>query len=64
MYETPLSGYSKCGGVLIYIADHINYSRRQAIESSDIESIWIKVKFKKKNKSFLFVRSIDNLRLQ
>ena len=38
--------------LLIYLADHINYSRRQDIESEDIESIWIEIKLRN-SKSFL-----------
>ena len=37
--ENPLCVDSKDGGVLIYLADHINNPRRQDIESEDIESI-------------------------
>ena len=50
--ENPLCVDSKGAGVLIYLADHINYSRRQDIESQDIESIWIEIKLRN-SKSFL-----------
>ena len=42
----------KGGGILIYIAEHIDYSRHKEIESSDIESVWIEVHIKN-SKSFL-----------
>ena len=40
--------------ILIYVADHIDHSRRKEIESTDIESIsdWIEVNIKN-SKSFL-----------
>ena len=50
--ENPLWVDSKGGGVLICLADHINYSRRQDIESQDIESNWIEIKLRN-SKSFL-----------
>ena len=31
------------GGIVIYIAEHINYIRRYDLESADIESIWLEV---------------------
>ena len=40
------------GGVLIYVADHIDFVRRNDLESADVESIWIEIKIKN-NKSFL-----------
>ena len=39
------------GGVLIYVADHIDFVRRNDLESADVESIWIGIKIKN-NKSF------------
>ena len=36
----------KGGGILIYIAEHIIYSRHKEIESTDIESVWIEVNVK------------------
>ena len=36
----------KGGGILIYVAEHIDYSRRKEIESTDIESTWIEIKKK------------------
>ena len=42
----------KGGGILIYVAEHIDYSRHKEIESSDIESVWIEVHIKN-SKSFL-----------
>ena len=51
-----LSTYShksgKGGGILIYVAEHIDYSRRKDLEITDVESIWIEVKIKN-SKSFL-----------
>ena len=34
------------GGVVVYIADHIKYKRRNDIESSEIESIWLEINLK------------------
>ena len=31
------------GGIIIYIAEHINYIRRYDLESADIESVWLEV---------------------
>ena len=45
--DRKLNGSGLCGnggGVLIYIADHVKYSRRFDLESSDIESIWLEIK--------------------
>ena len=42
------------GGVLIYIRDYINYTRRIDIETSDIKSVWIEIKLKN-SKSFFFI---------
>ena len=36
----------KGGGILIYVAEHIDYARRKEIESTDIASIWIEIKKK------------------
>ena len=33
------------GGLLIYIANHIIYKRRNDLEQSDVENIWIEIKF-------------------
>ena len=33
------------GGLLIYIASHIIYKRRNDLEQSDVENIWIEIKF-------------------
>ena len=33
------------GGLLIYIANHIIYKRRHDLEQSDVENIWIEIKF-------------------
>ena len=35
------------GGVVVYIADHIKYKRRNDLESSEIESIWLEINLKK-----------------
>ena len=34
------------GGVVVYIADHIKYKRRNDLESSEIESIWLEINLK------------------
>ena len=36
----------KGGGVLIYIAEHLDYKRKQNLESDNIESIWIEISLK------------------
>ena len=36
----------KGGGIVIYISEHIDYSRHKEIESSDLESVWIEVHIK------------------
>ena len=33
------------GGLLVYIADHINLKRRNDIEIEDLESIWLQITF-------------------
>ena len=40
------------GGILIYLREGLDYTRRKDLEFSDIESIWIEVKMKQSN-SFL-----------
>ena len=35
------------GGILMYIANHVTYTRRTDFESQYIESIWIEVQLKK-----------------
>ena len=40
------------GGVLIYLIEGLDYVRRNDIETSDVESIWIEVKIRQSN-SFL-----------
>ena len=42
----------KGGGILMYVAEHIDYSRRKEIESTDIESMWIEIEIKN-SKSYL-----------
>ena len=37
------------GGVVVYIADHIKYKRRNDLESSEIESIWLEINLKTQN---------------
>ena len=32
------------GGVVVYIRDNINYTRRIDLETSDVESIWLEIK--------------------
>ena len=51
-YESANAVAGKGGGVLIYIADHIDYERRIDLESTEVESIWIEIKIKN-SKSFL-----------
>ncbi|MCG8066696.1 MAG: hypothetical protein JAY84_02445 [Candidatus Thiodiazotropha taylori] len=34
------------GGITLYIADHIKYTRRTDLETADIESIWLEVNLK------------------
>ena len=34
------------GGVVVYIADHIKYKRRNDLESSETESIWLEINLK------------------
>ena len=50
-YDNDPNVSGKGGGVLFYVADHINYVRRNNLESSDIESIWLEIKLKN-NKHF------------
>lgn len=42
----------KGGGIIVYIGDHINYTRRHDLEDHYIESVWIEIKLKN-CKSFL-----------
>ena len=42
------------GGVVVYIADHIKYKRRNDLESSEIESIWLEINLKN-TKPFLYI---------
>ena len=43
------------GGVVVYIADHIKYKRRNDLESSEIESVWLEINLKKnKKKNFSY----------
>ena len=51
-YESANEISGKGRGVLIYVADHIEYERRIDLESSEVESIWIEIKIKN-SKSFL-----------
>ena len=51
-YDNNPNASGKGGGVLFYVADHINYARRNNLESPDIESIWLEIKLKN-NKPFL-----------
>ena len=50
------------GGIIIYIADHVNYVRRKDLETPTIESIWVEIRIPNIVR-FLSVRFID-LRLQ
>lgn len=40
------------GGILIYLANHIDYVRRHDLETDDIESVWVEIRVKN-SKSFL-----------
>ena len=40
------------GGIVIYIANHINYVRRYELETENVESVWPEIKIKN-SKSFL-----------
>ena len=50
-YESANAVAGKGGGVLIYVADHVDYERRIDLESTEVESIWIEIKMKN-SKSF------------
>ena len=41
------------GGILVYISDKLPFHRRSDLESSDIESIWIEIKYDKRNPFYL-----------
>ena len=41
------------GSVVVYIADHIKYKRRNDLESSEIESVWLEINLKK-HKTFSY----------
>ena len=43
------------GGVVVYIADHIKYKRRNDLESSENKSIWLEINFKKKAHKTFFL---------
>ena len=45
-YQCNLITPDNGGGVLIYIANHFNYVRRNDLKSQNIESIWLEVKLK------------------
>ena len=48
-------------GVLIYIANHLNYVHRNDLESQNVESIWLEIRLKNSN-SFLVFQCIDPIR--
>ena len=43
---------NKGGGILIYISNNLNYSRRNDLESHEIESVWLAIELKN-SKPFL-----------
>ena len=43
---TTVNDKHKGGGVLIYIAEHLDYQRKQNLESDSMESIWIEINLK------------------
>ena len=43
---------NKGGGILIYISNNLNYSRRNDLESHEIESVWLEIELKN-SKPFL-----------
>ena len=47
------SNKTQRGGIIIYIAEQINYIRRYELESADIESVWLEVCVPN-GKAFLF----------
>ncbi|MCW4336379.1 MAG: reverse transcriptase domain-containing protein [Candidatus Thiodiazotropha endolucinida] len=51
-YENASTAPGKGGGILFYLANHIDYVRRNNLESPDIESIWLEIKLKN-NRPFL-----------
>ena len=41
------------GGIFIYLREGLDYVRRNDIESSDVQSIWIEVKMRHSNSFFV-----------
>ena len=39
-------GKLKGGGIIIYLANHLNFKRRADFETSEVESIWIEINIK------------------
>ena len=62
--QTSTNTSCKGGGILVYIAEHVNYVRRKDMESIETESVWLEI-IVKNSKPFLlkFVLSIGLLRL-
>lgn len=65
--------YKRGGGIAVYISDNVPFHRRSDLENSDIESVWIEIKFDKRKPFLLnFVYRppdsqqvwIDNYKLQ
>ena len=47
--------HKKGGGLLVYIANHVNFKNRQEFKSETVESIWIDFFFFQKNAKPFFV---------
>ena len=41
--KTNSNPLGKAGGILVYIAEHVNYIRRKDIESVETESVWLEI---------------------
>ena len=50
--QTSTNTSCKGGGILVYIAEHVNYVRRKDIESIETESVWLEI-IVKNSKPFL-----------
>ena len=51
--QTSAKTLGKGGGIVVYIADHVNYERRKDLESSHTESVWVEIKSKHSKPFFL-----------
>ena len=56
--QTSAKKLGKGGGIVVNIADHVNYVRRNDLESSHTESVWVEIKVKH-SKPFFFVLFTD-----